>query len=141
MALPPTRWIRQTIQSLVFFVTEDSLVESDETIVISLSSPVNAVLTTQTEFGYTILDNDSSGTVSLAAVIPDGSEAGPELAKFRIPGTDYRVERSIDLEAWTTIGHRTSPANGIIEFMDVAPPAGKAFYRAVAPSLGSRTFR
>jgi hypothetical protein len=58
---------------------------------------------------------------------------GAVLRFWGIPGTDYHIERSIDLETWTPIGLRTAPANGIIEFTDTSPPAGKAFYRTATP--------
>lgn len=45
-------------------VVDDLLSEADETVIISLVNPVNANLsTTQTEFTYTIIDNDAKPTV------------------------------------------------------------------------------
>lgn len=48
-----------------------------------------------------------------------------------IPGQSYRIQRSEDLVAWTTLATRTVPAHGIIEYVDVTLlPA--AFYRTQA---------
>ena len=48
-------------------IIDDALDEDNETIIITLSNPVNATLGTQSTFTYTITDNDDSPTVSLSA--------------------------------------------------------------------------
>ena len=65
----------QTNQSITLFVLEDSLVEPNETIVISLSNPVNALLDANSNLVYTILDDDASGSVSVTT-ITNASESG-----------------------------------------------------------------
>jgi hypothetical protein len=50
-----------TQQNVVITVVDDGLVESDETIEVTLSNPSNATLGANTVHTYTILDNDTAG--------------------------------------------------------------------------------
>lgn len=74
----------ETTKSILFSVTDDSLAEPDETIVVNLLNPSNAILDAITNHTYTILDNDGSGNVTITAVTPNASEAGPKSGSFRI---------------------------------------------------------
>ncbi len=74
----------ETTKSILFSVTDDSLAEADETIVISLLNPANALLDAVTNHTYTIVDNDGSGNVTISAVTPNASETGPKSGSFRI---------------------------------------------------------
>jgi hypothetical protein len=49
------------------------------------------------------------------------------------PGSQYEVQRSSDLKAWTPIGTWQAPLHGLIELEDVEAPWGviPAFYRMV----------
>jgi hypothetical protein len=79
---------------------------------------------------------DASLTVQIPPSVPNQISLTGEGAVLRfwgVPGTVYHIERSMDLDTWTPIGLRTAPANGVIEFTDTAPPAGKAFYRTATP--------
>jgi hypothetical protein len=73
----------QTNQSITLFVLEDSLVEPNKTIIISLSNPVNALLDANSNLVYTILDDDGSGSVSITT-ISNASETGPVSGIARI---------------------------------------------------------
>ena len=48
-----------------------------------------------------------------------------------IPCFNYSVERSTSLPVWAPIGSFIVNDNGIVEFEDMAPPLGGAFYRTV----------
>lgn len=50
--------------SITFTVVEDSLDEDDETLVISLTNPINANVGSNNTFTYTIQDNDAAPTVA-----------------------------------------------------------------------------
>ncbi len=85
-------------------------------------------------------NGDTSRDVGLTVQLPPSVPSrisltgeGAVLRFWGIPGTDYHIERSVDLDTWIPIGLRTAPANGIIEFTDTSPPAGKAFYRTATP--------
>ncbi|MHA3773436.1 GDSL-type esterase/lipase family protein [Verrucomicrobiota bacterium sgz303538] len=52
---------------------------------------------------------------------------------YGTPGQLYRIERSTDLSTWATVQTITAGDDGVIPFTDANPPAGKAFYRSVAP--------
>ncbi len=58
---------------------------------------------------------------------------GAVLQLWGVPGTATLIERSLDLDRWDSIGVKTAPANGVIEFTDPSPPGGKAFYRSGTP--------
>jgi len=56
----------------------------------------------------------------------------PEWFRLRFvgaPGTEYEVERSTDLSAWTTLGQGNEVSQGVFEFTDVALPPAYAYYR------------
>jgi hypothetical protein len=127
----------QTIQSFVFFVLEDDLIEPDETLVISLGSPVNAVLTTQADFVYTIIDNDASGTVTIAALDPDASETGSDPGKFRISrsggtGNDLTV-------SYEVCGTASSPGDYLPLGNSVVIPAGQGYVDLMVTPIDDQT--
>lgn len=67
----------ETSRPLTVAIVDDSLVEGDETIVVTLASPVNAVLGATTSHTLTILENDAAATsrvdVASTPVLADGS--------------------------------------------------------------------
>ena len=85
----------------------------------------------------------ANGTVDLGAyqrfaplvlaIQPDGF--GGYFLRFRgVPGSDYRLQRAPNLGGpWATSSSQTAPASGLLEFRDIFPPPGQAFYRAVQP--------
>ena len=51
-----------------------------------------------------------------------------------IPGRRYDLQRAAVLPGpWITLTTVIAPLHGIIEYVDVAPPVGGAFYRTTAP--------
>jgi hypothetical protein len=77
-----------------------------------------------TEFRLGLIPN--SGTSRFAAT-PDsaaGSLQWPSAA-----GTTFKIERSVNLAAWTTLQAAYPGSAGTTSYTDPAPPAGKAFYR------------
>jgi uncharacterized repeat protein (TIGR03803 family) len=50
-----------------------------------------------------------------------------------IPGRSYQVQRSTDLNNWTTLSTVTAAANGAVTFIDDSPPPGSGFYRLRRP--------
>jgi hypothetical protein len=57
---------------------------------------------------------------------PDGKK---DLLFQGIPGRTYRIERSTDMTAWTTIATVAASPTGQVTFTDEDPPPGSAFYR------------
>ena len=46
------------------------------------------------------------------------------------PGLSYRIERAPGVTGpWTSINTQTTPASGLLEYLDGPPPVGSAFYR------------
>ena len=56
-------------------VVNDLLNEANETIVVTLSSPINATLGANTAHTYTINDNDATPTVAFDAASSNGAES------------------------------------------------------------------
>ncbi len=84
-----------TSQNIVMTVVDDSLPESNETVIITLSSPTNATLGTNTTYTYTIIDNDTapmptfvaagavaSGTGTISPALPSGLQTNDILLLF-----------------------------------------------------------
>jgi hypothetical protein len=66
-----------------FSVNNDTAAETNETIVITLSNPINAVLDAISNHTYTIIDDDSSGALTLTTPDATANEAGLGTATFR----------------------------------------------------------
>jgi hypothetical protein len=51
-----------------------------------------------------------------------------------VPGSAYRLQRAPGVTGpWTASGPQSAPASGLVEFWDLFPPPGQAFYRTVQP--------
>ena len=67
------------------------------------------------------------------SITPTGT-GGYLLRLTGVPGLTYRVERASSLtDAWSLRSTLTAPASGLIQYYDLAPPPGQAFYRTVQP--------
>jgi hypothetical protein len=97
-------------------------------------------------FTYTVTDGFTSATGSVQVVVADTGTVAPNRvgvvvmdtdgahARFAgIPGFTYTIERSTDGAEWTALGSVVVPANGVLEFLDSAPPSGSVFYRTTVP--------
>ena len=84
-----------TSQNIPITVVNDSLVEGNETIIVTFSSPMNATLGANTTHTYTIIDNDTasaptfvaagtvaSGTGAITPALPAGLQANDILLLF-----------------------------------------------------------
>jgi len=72
--------LQTTPEYIIIDVNDDDLPESEETIVVTLSNPVNAELRYNTEHTYTILDDDTIPTVEFESASSGGSEASTPAA-------------------------------------------------------------
>jgi hypothetical protein len=54
---------------------------------------------------------------------------GLALSFSGIPNAPCQIQRSTDLEHWTTLTNAQLPAGGTIEYIETAPPSQAAFYR------------
>jgi hypothetical protein len=73
-------------RSIVVTVVNDTVLETNETIRVTLSTPGGAQLDANVTYTYTILDDDRFGNVTVSALDATGSEAG-DPAVFRISRT------------------------------------------------------
>ena len=67
------------------------------------------------------------------ALVP--SDTGSHVLRFKgIPYLNYRLQRAPSVTGpWETIDTQTAPASGLIEYRDVDPLPGQAFYRTAQP--------
>lgn len=69
-------------------------------------------------------------TFNISSITLDGGAAS--IAVAGIPGSEYQLESSEDLDKWTPLGDsQICPPGGIMIFMDPGPLPGTRFYRAV----------
>jgi hypothetical protein len=69
----------------------------------------------------------------ILVIEPDG--LGAYFLRFSgVPGSAYRLQRASGLSGpWAASSTQIAPASGHLEFWDVFPPPGQAFYRSVGP--------
>lgn len=72
---------------------------------------------------------EGSITVRNPARIEFTDEGRLNVRFLGIPGREYRIERSTDMQIWATIAVVTSATNGEILYHDPSPPSPDAFYR------------
>jgi len=85
--------------------------------------------------GYATIKYSSSIPPVHLAIVPDGS--GGYFVRFSgTPGCAYRLERAPGLTGpWSAGAPIIAPASGLVEFRDLFPPPGQAFYRTVFEGL------
>jgi len=76
----------ETIRAISLEVLDDSLIEPNKTVVVTLSGPTGAALSTQNAHTFTILDDDLP-VVSIVATDDTASETGPDAGQFTISRT------------------------------------------------------
>jgi len=109
-------------RTLGFNIANDSLAEGDETIVITLSNPTNAVLDVLSSHTFTILDDDISGALTIAAVDASASESGADTGTFRITrATAAASPQTVFLQL---LGSASAPADYAPLPWSVEIPAG-----------------
>lgn len=124
-------------QSIFVLVKDDTLVEPAETIVITLSDPVNAVLDALTSHTHTILDNDSGGTVSITAGDANASESGLDTGTFRISRTGPATS---DLPvSFQVTGTASSPSDHLPLGTSAVIPAGQSYVDLVITPIDDQT--
>jgi hypothetical protein len=76
----------ETVQSIPLAILDDGIIENSETVILTLSNPVNGVLGTLGTHTFTITDDDLP-VVTIAANDPNASEAGLDPGQFTISRT------------------------------------------------------
>ena len=120
-----------------FEAIDDALVEPDETVVITLSNPVDAVLDAFTTHTHTILDNDSGGTVSITAVDANASESGLKTGTFRISRSGPTTN-SVTVSFQVT-GTASSPSDYVPLGTSAVIPAGQSYVDLVVTPIDDQT--
>jgi len=79
----------------------------------------------------TVAVNVTSANVNAAAQsgIAVRGDGKVDLLFYGTPGKTFTIERSTDLQNWSTIQSSAPGDDGLLPFTDPAPPTGKAFYR------------
>ncbi|MCB1274991.1 Calx-beta domain-containing protein [Prosthecobacter sp.] len=76
----------ETVQTIPLVIYDDAVVESNETVVLTLTNPVGAAIDTQDTHTFTITDDDLP-VVSIVATDASASETGPDPGVFTISRT------------------------------------------------------
>jgi hypothetical protein len=89
---------------------------------------------------FTTAGGKVSGYVAKAILNPpvlaiEGDGDGGYFLRFSgVPGSAYRLQRAPSVTGpWAASAPQTAPASGLLEFWDLFPPPGQAFYRTVQP--------
>lgn len=97
--------VGQTTVNIPLIVIDDGLDELDETVIVTLSNPVNATLGTTTAHTYTITDNDQP-TVQFAATASNGAEsttpANLQVTLSAASPKDVRVSYAVGVSSTAT---------------------------------------
>ncbi|TMF03079.1 MAG: hypothetical protein E6I38_13990, partial [Chloroflexi bacterium] len=96
-----------TTQNVAVAVVDDTLDEANETIAVTLSSPVNSTLGTNTTHTYTITDNDPVPTLSINDVPVTEGDSGITSATFTV-GLSTASGRTVTVSYATANGTATS---------------------------------
>jgi hypothetical protein len=101
----------QTAVNITAAIVEDQFDELNETIIITLSNPINTTLGAQTTHTYTITDNDDPPTV---AFVTQGSSGSEGTASVDIPvSLSAASQRTITVDYAVTAGDPIATGNGI----------------------------
>jgi len=109
-------------QNVLLNVVNDNLNENDETVVVTLSSPVNGTLGAQTSHTYTIQDNDPLPTVQFLQTLSSQLESvtTPVIAVTLSPASG----RVVTVAFAATGGTATSPSDYTLGTSPLTIPAG-----------------
>lgn len=110
-------------------------------------APANASFRGLDTFTVTISDGQGGsivGTVTVNVADPGQAQNQAQLSILPggnvallfqgIPGQDYEIQRSTDLQNWSGIHTAPAAPDGTLPFTDSAPPPGAAFYRTALPN-------
>lgn len=101
----------QTSVNITAVIVEDQFDELNETVIITLSNPLNATLGAQTTHTYTITDNDDPPTVAFVTQASSGNES---TAAVDIPvSLSAASQRTITVDYAVTAGDPAATGNGI----------------------------
>ncbi len=124
-------------RTLSFNVSNDALAEGDETIVITLSNPTNAVLDALSTHTYTIIDDDVSGALTITAADATASESGGDTGTFRI--TRATAAASPQTVLLQVLGSASAPADYAPLPMSAVIPAGSSFVDLIVVPVDDAT--
>ena len=115
----PTNEVNRTI---TFSIVNDTAAEADETIIITLSNPTNAVLDALSNHTFTIVDDDLSGALTVSTPDATAHEAGLGTAAFRITRSgSIAAPQTVFLQV---LGSANAPADYLPLPTTVMIPAG-----------------
>ena len=114
--------INEVNRTITFSVVNDTSGEANETIVITLSNPTNAILDALSTHTFTIMDDDASGALTISTPDATANEAGLGTATFRI--TRSGSTASPQLVFLQILGSASAPADYAPLPTTVEIPAG-----------------
>ena len=124
-------------QNLNLSIVNDTLVETNETIRVTLSSPSGAVLDANATHTYTIFDDDGSGAITVIAADPIATESGPTIGVFRI--TRSGSAAAGQPVYFQIIGTASSPSDYLPLASSAVIPAGASFVDVILTPVDDDT--
>jgi uncharacterized delta-60 repeat protein len=116
------------LQSGSILYTPPANFSGSDTFSVTLADPYGATVSGTVTVG--VAPNPTSGGVGVnppqITMLGNGDAS---VGSQGIPGRTYMIQRSTDLNYWTTIGTTVAASNGVVTFIDENPPPGSAFYR------------
>ncbi|MBN8459517.1 MAG: cadherin-like domain-containing protein [Verrucomicrobia bacterium] len=116
------------LQSGAILYTPPAAFSGNDTFSVTIADPYGATVSGTVTVG--VAPNPTSGGVGVnppQITMPGNGTA--LISSQGIPGRTYMVQRSTDLNYWTTIGTTVATSHGVVAFVDSNPPPGSAFYR------------
>ncbi len=113
--------VGESVKTISVAITNDALIESNETVIVALSNPVGVTFGSLTNHTLTIVDDDTP-VVTIVASDPNAAEAGLDLGQFTISRTGP-VTNSL-LVVLTRTGTATSGTDYTAISTNITIPAG-----------------
>lgn len=124
-------------QSVNISLNNDTTAESDETIVVTLSGPSGAVLDAIPTHTFTIIDDDTSGAITVTALDATAAEAGSDTGTFRISRSGSTANAQTVF--YQVVGSASAPSDYVGLGGSAVIPAGASFVDLLVTPVNDTT--
>lgn len=128
----------QTSQTITVMTMQDTMDEPDETVIVSLGTPTNATLGTNTTHTLTIIDDDDPPTVAFAAATGSATEGDTGVKMYNL-AVNLSAASGFDISVpFTVTGTATNPSDYTISASPLSIPAGMTTANIVVSVKGDQ---